>query len=56
MENPRVDQLEQQFASLMDMFEGLMKMEENNAKLHSVLLIKKVLDAHKNEVQCPQNL
>jgi hypothetical protein len=34
----------------MDMFRGLMKkMEENNAKLHNLLLTK-VLDAHKNEV------
>jgi hypothetical protein len=47
------------------MFEGLMKqnvehakilakMIENNAKLHS-LLSKKVLDAQKNKVQCPQH-
>jgi hypothetical protein len=34
MANPRVDWLEQQFASLMDMFEDMMKkLEENNAKL-----------------------
>jgi hypothetical protein len=39
----------------MDMLEGLMKnIKENNAKLHS-LILKKVLDAHRNEVQCPQH-
>jgi hypothetical protein len=30
------------------------KMEENNAKLHN-LLLKKMLAAQKNEVQCPQH-
>jgi hypothetical protein len=51
----RLYPLEKQFASLMDMFEGLTKkMEENNAKLHSLLLKK--LDMNKNEVQCPKHL
>jgi hypothetical protein len=55
MANPRVDRLDQKFASLMDMFEGLMKkMEENNTNFHSILL-KKLLDAQKNEIQCPQH-
>jgi hypothetical protein len=63
MVNSRVDWLEQQFVSLMAMFKGFIKkpnqrmemMERMKKKLDS-LLLKKVLDAHKNEVQCPQHL
>jgi hypothetical protein len=55
--NPRVDQLEHQFVSLMVMFKAFIKksdewMERMDKKLDS-LLSKKLLDEQKNGVSYP---
>jgi hypothetical protein len=58
MANSRVDQLEQQFVSLMAMFESMMKKSDERMKMMEKKLdslLSKKLDEQKKKVSCPQH-